>query len=50
MPVTILKRKKDLKRCSYDSFLQGEDLLQRTDGMGGFMKGETKASLKSDYS
>jgi hypothetical protein len=27
----------------------GSDLLQRTDGMGGFMKGETRASLKADY-
>jgi hypothetical protein len=40
----------DKEGISYESFLQGEDLLQRTDGMGGFMKGETKASLKSDYS
>jgi hypothetical protein len=40
----------DKEGITYENFLQGEDLLRRTDGMGGFMKGETKASLKSDYS
>jgi hypothetical protein len=39
----------DKNNITYDHFVTGEDLLGRTDGMGGFMEGETKASLKADY-
>jgi len=39
----------DKNNITHEYFFTGSDLLQRTDGMGGFMKGETRASLKADY-
>ena len=39
----------DKNNITHEYFFTGSDLLQRTDGMGGFMKGETRASLKTDY-